>query len=510
MGITVSSAADMAGRSADPDAGRPATAGDDATRGVLLAAANVRKVYGNDRMPVLDDVSVALREGEFIALLGPSGSGKSTLLRILAGLMPPTDGEVLVHGRPLRGANSQVAVVFQSFALFPWLTVLQNVELGLLTTAIPEEERRRRALAAIDLIGLDGFEEAFPKELSGGMRQRVGVARALVVQPEVLFMDEPFSALDVLTGETLRGELQDLWRERSMPTKAILLVTHNIDEAVALADRILVFGAHPGRVRVELAGLPASERATKGPARAHLVDLIYRIMTNPTEEAAAIVAASVAGEPRVLGDVTALPHVPVPAAAAITPPTARGERPRRYQTLPDVNIDDLTGFTQYLATIGGTAGLPELTRDLQMRSDDLLALVEATDLLGLADLEQRQVALTTTGRRFADADLDAEKALFRDTLVEHVALVRHIVRELETSPTHVVDADRILDDLEHSFAGDEARRQFETAVDWGRYAELFTYDDKAGELRLDEEHRVRLRPASLASALEVYDADEEA
>jgi len=445
----------------------------------LLAAAHVRKVYGEDRLPVLDDISVQLREGEFVALLGPSGSGKSTLLRILAGLMPPTSGEVLVRGRPLHGPNPQVAIVFQSFALFPWLTVLQNVELGLLATDQSEAERRKRALAAIDLIGLDGFEEAFPKELSGGMRQRVGFARALVVEPEVLFMDEPFSALDVLTGETLRGELQERWQERSIPTKAILLVTHNIDEAVSLADRILVFGAHPGRVRVELAGLAAADRTVKGPARAHLVDLIYRIMTNPDEDAAELVAAA-AG----------------PAAAtAVAAASSAPDRARRYQMLPDVNIDDLTGFTQYLASIGGSAALQELTRDLQMRTDDLLAIVEATDLLGLADLQQRQVSLTEIGHRFAAAELDDEKALFREVLVDGISLVRHIVRELETAPSLTVDAEQIIDELEHSFTSEEARRQFETAVDWGRYAELFTYDDKAGELRLDIEHRVPGRGA---------------
>lgn len=453
---------------------------------VLLAAHNVRKFYGDDRTPVLEDVSVELRAGEFVALLGPSGSGKSTLLRILAGLMQPSSGDVLVHDRPLVGANPEVAIVFQSFALFPWLTVLQNVELGLLADNVPEQERRTRALKAIDLIGLDGFEEAFPKELSGGMKQRVGFARALVVQPEVLFMDEPFSALDVLTGENLRGELQELWSEHAIPTKAILMVTHNIDEAVSLADRILVFGANPGHIRVELRGLPAADRPAKSAARARLVDTIYRIMTNPAEDAVMMAEQALSRAPR---------SVPGPKRPVTTSP--------RYQVLPDVSIDDLTGFVQYLSGIADGASLQDLSRDLQMRADDLLAIVEAADLLGLADLQERHVVLTPLGARFAEVDLDEEKALFRGQALDHIALIHHIVRDLESSPTHAVDSDRIVDGLEHSFSGEEARRQFETAVDWGRYAELFTYDDKTGELRLDEEHRpndIRSDPRSRVAA----------
>lgn len=438
----------------------------------LLAARDVMKYFEDDRRPVLEHVSVELNEGEFVALLGPSGSGKSTLLRILAGLMKPSSGEVLVLGTPLEGPNPNVAIVFQSFALFPWLDVLQNVELGLLSIDVSDEERRRRAVKAIDLIGLDGFEEAFPKELSGGMKQRVGFARALVVQPEVLFMDEPFSALDVLTAENLRTELQALWLEKTMPTKAVVMVTHNIDEAVSLADRILVFGANPGHIRVELKGLSPSDRTAKGAARTRLVELIYRIMTNPEDDAMAIVEQSQAERQR-------------PAAARRAAPS----RTRRYQVLPDVGIDDLTGLVQYIGGIGGHAAVQDLSRDLQMRADDLLSIVEAMNLLGFGAVHERQVVLTPIGTRFADAELDEEKAIFRAQALDHIALIHHIVRDLETTPTHTLEAERVIDELEHSFNGEEARRQFETAVDWGRYAELYTYDDSSGELTLDEEHR---------------------
>jgi NitT/TauT family transport system ATP-binding protein len=291
----------------------------------------------------------------------------------------------------------------------------------------------------------------------------------------VLFMDEPFSALDVLTGENLRNELFELWSAHTIPIKSVLMVTHNIDEAVSLADRILVFGANPGHVRIELAGLPVAERQKKGPARARLVDTIYHIMTNPGEDALALV------EQR------------MPRGAVVGKRGERqGERPRRYQTLPDVSIDDLTGFVQYLSGTGGRGTLHELSRDLQMRTDDLLAIVEATDILGFADMQERQVYLTPIGERFAEVDLDEEKAIFRQAALEHISLLRHIVRELEDDPTHTTDAAGILEDLEHSFSGEEARRQFETVVDWGRYAELFTYDHTDGEFRLDEEHRYNL------------------
>jgi NitT/TauT family transport system ATP-binding protein len=438
---------------------------------VLLATEGVCKYFGDDRAPVLEQVSFELRDGEFVALLGPSGSGKSTFLRILAGLATPSEGQVLVHGVPLEGPNPRVAIVFQSFALFPWLTVLQNVELGLLATDVSVTERRRRAIKAIDLIGLDGFEEAFPKELSGGMKQRVGFARALVVQPEVLFMDEPFSALDVLTSEHLRGELQELWEKRSIPTRAVLIVTHNIDEAVTLADRILVFGANPGRIRVELQGLPLAERRRKGTARAQLVDTIYHVMTNPEEDAVALV------EQRA-------------AKVAVTRRRETPKRVRRYQALPDVSIDDIIGFVQYLYGIGGNAKVHQLARDLQMRTEELLMIVEAADLLGLADVQERQVHLTPIGEQFAESDLDDQKSIFRRSALEHVSLMRHVVRGMEDSPSHMMEAEQILNELEESFSGEEARRQLETVVDWGRYAELFTYDTSSGELRLDEEHRV--------------------
>jgi NitT/TauT family transport system ATP-binding protein len=408
-------------------------------------------------------VSLSIQRGEIVALLGRSGSGKSTLLRILAGLLAPTTGDVLNDGTPLTGPNPDVSMVFQTFALLPWLTVLQNVEVGLEARGVSAEQRRTRAIKVVDLVGLDGFEEAYPKELSGGMKQRVGFARALVTEPRVLLMDEPFSALDVLTAATLRQQLGALWRSRDIPTDAMMIVTHNIEEAVELADRILVFGSNPGHIRVELTGLPRNRRQRGGAEWTDLVGTLYRIMMNPDVDAQTMMK-------------TGARH--------------RRTRMTRLQVLPDVGIDDLIGFLQYLSALGGSADVRDVTRDLQSRVANLLLIVEAADLLGFADLQDRTVSLTDTGTQFASASLDEEKALFRERSLTHVLLIEHIVRELTSAAGHAIDADRVIAYLERGFSRDEAHRQFEIAVDWGRYAELFSYDGNTNQLKLDDEYVV--------------------
>ena len=428
----------------------------------LLAARDISKYYESEheRILVLDRVSLELRDGEFVALLGPSGSGKSTLLRILAGLVAPSSGDVFVRGAPLRGVNPQVAMVFQSFALYPWLTVVENVELGLLAKDLTPQERRARALRAIDLIGLDGFEAAYPRELSGGMKQRVGFARALVVEPEVLLMDEPFSALDVLVAENLRRELLDLWRERKIPTRSILMVTHNIEEAVSMADRLLVFSANPGRIRVELPGLPLAQRRTRGAEHAQLIDTIYRIMTNPHEDVATL----------------------LPGACLVQEPAPR----LGYQMLPHVSIGELTGFIEHLHAQRERQDLFALARDLQMGVDELLPLVEAANLLDFVIVAEGDVWLTEEGHRFAEAGILEKKELFRRQAVARVELIRRILRELEAAPKHRLDESHLLAELEETFSPAEARRQLDTVIDWARYAELFGYDDTKGEFFLEE------------------------
>jgi NitT/TauT family transport system ATP-binding protein len=442
---------------------------------ILLEARNIKKIYEEiGKQPrgvrppvVLEDITVRIASGSFVALLGPSGSGKSTLLRILAGLLRPSEGQVLFKGVPQSGPNPHLSIVFQSFALFPWLTVLQNVELGLQAQELTRTQRLKKALAAIDTIGLDGFEDAYPKELSGGMRQRVGFARALVVEPELLFMDEPFSALDVLTAANLRKELMGLWQAHKIPTKAIVMVTHNIEEAVSMADRILVLGADPGHIRAELEGLPPASRDVKHEAHTQMVDLIYRIMTSP----------------HVAVETLLPPEVARTQTGKLVPPRP----PRPYQTLPHVSIGDVTGLIELVHTKGDRADLYQLGRDLHLEADDLLPLVDAADLLDLADLHEGDLILTEVGKRFAEADVLAEKEIFREQVLARVGMVRHIVEDLRADEDHTVSEERYLASLQEHFSDDEAWAQLETIIDWGRYAELFSYVEDRGVFRQEVE-----------------------
>jgi NitT/TauT family transport system ATP-binding protein len=426
---------------------------------VIFEARDVTKTFATPdgrALPVLDDVSFALREGEIVALLGKSGSGKSTLLRCVAGLIAPSSGTVTYRGALLNGANPGVAMVFQSFALLPWLTVQQNVELAMEARNVPEAQRRDKALRAIDLIGLDGFESAYPKELSGGMRQRVGFARALSVEPDALLMDEPFSALDVLTAANLRGELTRLWEGKEFPVKGVLIVTHNIEEAVQLADRILVLSANPGRIRAELAVQLPRPRDRKDPGFEALVDTVYGILTGREEAAEQAVA---------------------PAAAPVATPV---DTP-----LPQVSAGGLSGLLEILAARDGRDGLADLADDLSFEVDDLLPLVDAAALLGLAQVQAADLEITPIGREFADADIDTAKALFGQVISERAPLIKAIMRALHATADGILREGFFLDLLRRGFSADEARRQLDIAIDWGRYGELFSYDAETGRLMLE-------------------------
>ncbi|QKT07113.1 nitrate/sulfonate/bicarbonate ABC transporter ATP-binding protein [Gordonia sp. X0973] len=403
-------------------------------------------------MSVLDDVSLTLHDGEIVALLGKSGSGKSTLLRTIAGLIGPTTGQVRYRGEVLNGANPGVAMVFQSFALMPWLTVQDNVELGLEARGVPAEERRREALAAIDRIGLDGFETAYPKELSGGMRQRVGFARALVLQPDALLMDEPFSALDVLTAENLRNELITLWSQPGFPTKCVCIVTHNIEEAVLLADRVLVLGSNPGHIKAEVPILLPRPRDRRSPTFEAVVDELYGILTEREEAAGA----------RVSG--------PGP----LTHPLA------------DASVGGLAGLIEIVYSHNGQTDLPDLADQLVFDVDDLLPLVDAAQMLGLLDIDGAQAFLTRAGRDWYLADIQSSKEIFAGLAVERAPLVRTIVKALENSEDGSLYDAFFRDLLRTGYNADDAEKQLDIAIDWGRYGELYDYDADTGELVLGE------------------------
>jgi len=431
-----------------------------ATSSVLIKVENVYKRFplpeGKGEFTVLSQIDLEVRAGEVLALLGRSGSGKSTLLRIMAGLIPPSQGQVWSNGRPLRGPNPDVAMVFQSFALLPWLTVQENVELGLKAQGIPREIRRQKALKAIDLVGLDGFENAYPKELSGGMKQRVGFARAFVLEPKVLFMDEPFSALDVLTAENLRGEIDELWNTHAFPSQSILIVTHNIEEAVFLADRVVILGSKPGRIRGEVKiDLPRPHERTD-PRFKSLVDYIYEIMTNP--------------EIPVTSEV-AVPRAPSPYALP----------------LPHARVGGISGLLELIVEWPqARVEIAELAERLQLAVDDLLPILDAAVLLGFAEVTGRVVQLTEIGQDFANTTILRSKDLFRQQLLARVPVFRSILQTLEEKNSRSMRADFFLDLWDEHFPHEEAERQFATAIDWGRYAELFEYDASEDRLYLPE------------------------
>jgi len=397
-------------------------------------------------LPVLDDIDVALREGEILGLLGRSGSGKSTLLRVAAGLVRPTAGRALYRGAPLEGPAEGIAVVFQTFALYPWLTVLANVELGLDASGLKPDAVRARAMSAIEMIGLDGFESAFPRELSGGMRQRVGFARALVSGPKLLLMDEPFSALDVLTAETLRSDFLDLWAQRQTAIEAVLMVTHNIEEAVLMCDRIHVLGGHPGHVVATLKVPLARPRNRLDPAFRAIVDTLYGILTARLAE-----SAGGAG-------------------------TARGAFGLR---LPAVSSHRLVGFIGALAAAAheGHAELAALAATLMVKPDELFPVAAALHLLAFAELEERTIKLTAAGRMFALADDSERKRLFREHVLQFVPLVAHIREVLDEREVHRAPRARFELELEDHLHRADAETTLRTAIDWGRYAGLFSYDD---------------------------------
>jgi NitT/TauT family transport system ATP-binding protein len=424
----------------------------------IIEARQIEKSYTQPdgrQIQVIAPVDFSVEPNTIIALLGPSGSGKSTLLRMLSGLAAPSAGEVLWHGQPISKCSPNVAIVFQSFALFPWLTVLDNVEAPLLAKGITHFERHKRALKALAAVGLHGFESAFPKELSGGMKQRVGFARALAVEPEILFMDEPFSALDVLTAENLRGELLELWQAKKIPTRSIFIVTHNIEEAVLLADRIIVLGRNPARIRADFRVPLEQPRDRKSAAFVLYVDYIYKVMTQPELE--------------------------------LAPPTKGGHKEKAAaQMLPHSRPGGVGGLLELLNDRGGEEDTYHIAEDLLLEIDDLLPILDAATLLGFAEVNEGDVRVTEQGRAYAEADIPTRKVLFRDAALQHASLLQQMYSVLEKKSNHTVPLEFFRDLLDERFAQVEVDRQIETALLWGRYAEIFTYDEETDQLHLHQ------------------------
>lgn len=429
----------------------------------IIEARGIEKGFqrpGGGQIQVIAPTNLSVEPGVIVALLGPSGSGKSTLLRMLSGLTAPSAGEVLWHGKPLGESSPNAAIVFQSFALFPWLTVLENVEVPLLARGVKHVERHHRALRTLHSVGLRGFETAYPKELSGGMKQRVGFARALAVEPEVLFMDEPFSALDVLTAENLRGELLELWLGKKIPTKSIFLVTHSIEEAVLLADRIIVLGRNPAKIRADFR-VPFPQPRERNSAEFLLyVDYIYKLMTQPE-------------------------------LAAGPPSAADREGKKAYRMLPHARPGSIAGLVELLNDRGGKEDLYRIAEELLLEVDDLLPIVEAAALLAFVKSQDGDLELTTSGKAFAEADISTRKEVFRDAALAHVKLLQQMNSALTSKSDHTMPLELFRDILQEHFSDDDVEPQIDTALNWGRYGDIFTYDSESDRLSLHH-------PASLA------------
>lgn len=424
----------------------------------MIEVKNLSKVFpgaNGAQFHVLSDIDLRVAEGDFIALLGPSGSGKSTLLRIIAGLIQPTTGQVLYRGQPFSGTNPGVSMVFQSFALFPWLTVLENVELGLRYASISRAEKRDKAIAAIDMIGLDGFEGAYPKELSGGMRQRVGIGRALVMEPDILLMDEPFSALDVLTAENLKRDILELWQMGKFPTKAIVLVTHGIEEAVYMADRALVLSRDPARI-VNNMPIPLPHwRDRKSDPFTRLVDELYSILTQAKDAKSTV--------------------------AEMSAPTTR-----KMTIIPDVAPGAVTGFIELVDDLGGRVDLYKIGESLAFDLEDLLPIVETCRIFEFATVSSGDFDLTPIGRELADATVLERKTIFREQSLRYVPFMERILWVLQSKRNSQMPREFFLEILQKNLGREEADAQLDTLISWGRYAELFAYDEDSKLLYLEE------------------------
>ncbi len=437
------------------------------TNKILINIEHVAKSFisaEKQELLVLDDINFKLHEGEIVSMLGKSGSGKSTLLRIIAGLVKPSAGSLFYRDKLVTEPVQGIAMVFQSFALLPWLSVLENVEIGLEAMGVPRKERRSRALKAIDTIGLDGFESAYPKELSGGMRQRVGFARALVVEPDILLMDEPFSALDILTTDNLRSDLLNLWNSKRTKIKGILCVTHDIEEAILMANRVIIFGSDPGKIQAELTVDLPYPRDTESAKFRELLDHIYMLITNSERARVAKVKEQ-----------------------ATSTPTEPTKHPEYAYRLPVVDISELVGLVEVMEDhdVEGHVNLAQLAESLHLDVNDVFPLTEVLDMLRFAKITEGELVFTESGKRFAAATILERKQIFAQNLLKYIPLAQHIRHVLDQTPDHRTSEDTFLHELENYFTKDESERILRTIIDWGRYAEILAYDYDSGVLSLE-------------------------
>jgi NitT/TauT family transport system ATP-binding protein len=427
------------------------------TNGVLCEAKSISqqfKLPNGQPLQVLSDVSLSIYPNEIVALLGPSGCGKSTILRILAGLVKPTQGEVLYHGEPLRGLNPGAAIVFQSFALYPWLTVAENVRVVLKAAGIAPAEIDDRAERVIRMVGLAGFDDAYPRELSGGMKQRVGMARALSVDPEILFMDEPFSHVDALTAESLRAEVVDIWASLDKNPSSIVIVSHDIKEVVYMADRIVILGANPGCIRTIVENHLPHPRDYRWPEALALVDQLHDIITGHE-----------------------LPDVPAPHVGPGLP---------CIETLPEAVPSEIVGLLEYLDARGGREELFRIAADTHRDFGRMINIVEGAELLNFVDTPKRMVILDATGREYLRATPDDRQAIWRRELLK-LQLYRKVEDALRREPTHQLDQDFVLETIVLHMPNEHYEKVFDTFIAWARFGNLFTYDEATETIALPKD-----------------------
>ncbi len=424
---------------------------------------NVSKVFtleSGTEIKVLDGVNVSVFQDEMVALLGPSGSGKSTCLRIMSGLIAPSSGEVLARQKPLHGTDFDVSFVFQSFALFPWETVFTNIALALKPLKLSQSDVRARVKKVIDIVGLEGFEEAYPRELSGGMKQRVGIARALVMERPVVFLDEPFSALDVLTADTLRAEMVKIFLDKKTATRSMVLVTHNIQEAVFMAKRVLVMGMNPGHIRREIVNDLPYPRDEDSPAFRRMVAQIHALITE-----------------------TLMPDVPI-AGSGISPLSRGHIKEPPIESLPNVQIVEMIGLIEAIGDQGGTADIFELGQQIGKEFGRTLYLVKAAELLDLVDTPRQTVVLTETGRAFVGGDINVRKRMLHELfgVLRIVQMTSNLLRKDESLRMPV---EALTERVGEWLPNENPHQIVEALVSWGRFAEYFGYNDDTKEVYLD-------------------------